>query len=68
MPVVVGLGSHLLADFLTKGGVPLFWPYNARFRMPLFAFKTGGVVEHVVSLLVLSLMGWFVLSQTLDNI
>lgn len=43
----IGYLSHLLGDFMTKGGIPLFYPIRARIRMP-FAFRTGGKTEMVL--------------------
>jgi membrane-bound metal-dependent hydrolase YbcI (DUF457 family) len=51
--VAVGLGclTHLLADALTEGGVPLFWPCHRRFGFPPdrhWRFRTGHWQEYVV--------------------
>lgn len=50
---------HLFADFLTKDGIPLLWPWKYRFGFPPFKFmriKTGGWIEDYVvnSLLILA--------------
>ncbi|KRW83721.1 metal-dependent hydrolase [Marinobacter sp. P4B1] len=39
----IGYLGHLAGDFLTKGGIPVFWPIKRRFAMPIFS--TGGVIE-----------------------
>ncbi|UOQ44384.1 metal-dependent hydrolase [Halobacillus salinarum] len=51
---IIGAVSHLFADFLTKKGIPIFFPFSKKyFRFPA-AFKTGSVTEKaLVSLLVL---------------
>lgn len=38
-----GYGSHLLLDFLTVWGIPLFWPVQKRFR--LMKISTGGRID-----------------------
>ncbi|WP_342632715.1 metal-dependent hydrolase [Marinobacter alkaliphilus] len=39
----IGYLGHLAGDFLTKGGIPVFWPLKRRFSLPLFG--TGGLTE-----------------------
>lgn len=46
--VALGVVSHLLADALTHGGVPLLWPLRRRFRMTA-GFRSGGAVERLVA-------------------
>ena len=53
--LALGYVSHIIGDLLTVGGVPLFWPFPVRFRLPVLAFKTGGVVETGV---LIALAGW----------
>jgi inner membrane protein len=45
--VAVGYGSHLLADAVTAGGIPLFWPWSKRFGLRNLGLKipTGGGVD-----------------------
>lgn len=46
--VSMGYLSHLLADYLTVRGIPLFWPYRrpgGDYALPYLAFRTGGPVE-----------------------
>ena len=38
-----GYASHLFGDFLTDGGIPLFWPWRRRVGFRLFA--NGGFAE-----------------------
>lgn len=45
--IACGVASHLVGDFITKGGIPLFWPIKRRFSFPI-SFVTGGLVESVV--------------------
>jgi len=52
-PVAAGLAlgffAHIAGDWLTVGGVPLFWPSKRRFCSPL-AFHTGGLLDVAVGL------------------
>ena len=59
----VGASSHLVADWMTRGGIPLFWPTPGRYRMP-GAFLTGSSTEKVITTLVIMAMifyfsGWY---------
>ena len=42
--LIFGYLSHLLGDWITPSGIPLFWPLKRRYRSPI-AFKTGSFVE-----------------------
>ena len=47
----ISLVMHVVADMLTKDGVPLLWPLRVRFGFPPFKFlriKTGGWFEMYV--------------------
>lgn len=48
-PLVVGYLSHLAADALTPGGVPLLWPYRKHFKLGLF--RTGSATEYLFTTL-----------------
>lgn len=45
-----GYLSHLLADSLTKFGVPLFWPNKENFHLTprTLWFKSGGAIDHII--------------------
>jgi inner membrane protein len=43
-----GYVSHILADALTRGGVPVLWP--VRWRVTLLPLHTGGAAEQVLAL------------------
>lgn len=45
----IGYASHVVADWFTTEGVPLFWPNRKRFRSPL-RFRTNGPGELLFSL------------------
>lgn len=62
--IMIGYVSHLLADFITREGLPLFFPFKWKFGFPpitMLRVKTGSWVE---TYLVLPLVGlytvWFV--------
>lgn len=44
----VGYASHILGDFLTPKGVPLFYPISTTFRF-IFTFNSGSYVEYLVA-------------------
>jgi inner membrane protein len=49
--VALGCFTHLIADGLTEGGVPLFWPNHKRFGFPPdphWRFRTGHWQEYAV--------------------
>ncbi|KGX87229.1 hypothetical protein N784_16485 [Pontibacillus litoralis JSM 072002] len=42
---MVGVVSHLFGDFLTKRGIPIFYPFHRRYVKFLFTFRTGSAIE-----------------------
>ncbi|MFC1722306.1 metal-dependent hydrolase [Patescibacteria group bacterium] len=51
--IMIGYGSHLFSDMLTKEGLPLFFPLNLNIGIPPFEFlriTTGKWVENYVVL------------------
>ena len=58
LAIFIGYLSHILADFLTKSGVPLLWPAKNRFFMPILAFRTGSYVEYLVTAAFALLVFW----------
>ncbi|WP_370324722.1 metal-dependent hydrolase [Euzebya sp.] len=53
--VAAGALSHLVADGLTAGGVPLLWPLTRR-RLGVPLARTGGSVDRLVGLACLALL------------
>jgi inner membrane protein len=52
--VMIGYGSHILADACTKKGVPLFWPFlrkNFSLSQLGIIVRTNGTVDHLLGLL-----------------
>lgn len=45
--LVIGYAAHLLGDWVTRDGIPLLWPFRTRLGLRLF--RTGGVVEGIIS-------------------
>ncbi|MFC0524252.1 metal-dependent hydrolase [Pontibacillus salicampi] len=42
---MTGIVSHLFGDFLTKMGIPLFYPISRKYVKFFFTFRTGSPVE-----------------------
>jgi inner membrane protein len=51
--VLLGVGyiGHIIGDFVTKDGIPLFWPIKIRSALKLF--RTGGKIEAFLGILIL---------------
>ncbi|MCK4260626.1 MAG: metal-dependent hydrolase [Halanaerobiales bacterium] len=45
----MGYVSHLVADFMTMGGIKFFYPWNKKLSFPL-SIKTGGIMEELIFL------------------
>ncbi len=59
--IVMGWMLHILADGLTKGGVPLFWPSSTRFGFPpqsIWRFKVGTIWEDLVLWMLIFCVGF----------
>jgi len=56
----VGYLSHIVADALTKHGVPLWWPLPGNFHLlpGPFRVKTGGMGESMFFMLVSAALAW----------
>lgn len=50
--LLLGYALHLLADFFSNSGIPLFWPIKRRVASPV-TIKTGGILERGLALGVL---------------
>ncbi|GAB6035386.1 metal-dependent hydrolase [Galenea microaerophila] len=48
--MIIGFASHLIGDWMTPKGVPLFYPMKQSYRAP-FTFKSGALVEYIVALI-----------------
>ncbi|MFQ3545126.1 metal-dependent hydrolase [Halobacillus rhizosphaerae] len=60
--IILGAISHLCGDFVTRKGIPLFYPLTKRFfRFPV-TFRTGSLVEKaIVSILILGNV-WYLMT------
>lgn len=58
LPVIAAYGvlMHIACDLVTRGGVPLLWPFTKR-RIALKLFVVGGTGERVASALGVCLLG-----------
>ena len=54
----IGYANHLVGDFVTNSGIPLFWPIKRRYGLPLA--RTGGIREPII---VLAVCAWAVVIQ-----
>lgn len=58
--VLFGCITHIAADCLTEGGVPLLWPNHKRFGFPpnpRWRFRTGDWPEYVIVYLIMVVVG-----------
>jgi inner membrane protein len=58
----VGMASHIFLDSLTKGGVPLLYPFSSK-KISLLPLKTGSFSEKIVALVMSIGTIWFVLEK-----
>jgi len=49
LPVLIGIGSHLFLDFLTRRSIPLFAPFSKKIIALPARVKTGGWAENVIA-------------------
>ncbi|BBP46908.1 hydrolase [Thiosulfatimonas sediminis] len=59
----IGYASHILGDWLTHRGVPLFYPARTAFKSPL-PFRTGSFIEVPIALLPFLVMAGFYLFES----
>lgn len=45
---IIGYASHILGDFMTPRGVPIFYPIKTNFSSPI-TFKTGTFIEYPIA-------------------
>jgi len=62
----VGAGLHLLGDYLTPSGVPIFYPFGRNYRSFINA-DTNSIGEHILSYGSVLISVVFVLSQASEN-
>lgn len=59
----IGYASHIIGDWLTHRGVPLFYPSKTAFKSP-WPFRTGSFIEVPVALLPFLIMAGFYLFES----
>ncbi|ARI78878.1 metal-dependent hydrolase [Halobacillus mangrovi] len=53
--LIIGVISHLFADYITKRGIPIVYPISRKHVQFLFTFRTGSYIERMI---VYSLVIW----------
>jgi len=63
--LTLGYLSHLVADGITKYGVPVFWPWNRNIHLlpRLLRFRMGSFTETIIFIVLLFTLGLFVLNS-----
>ena len=61
--LLIGYISHWVGDWMTPGGIPLFWPIMTRFRAP-FCMKVNGPTEKAIRYGLGALVVFVLLDQT----
>jgi inner membrane protein len=61
--LTIGYIGHVIGDFITKDGIPLFWPFKLRNGLKIF--RTGGGFESFLGLILF--VGNFYLGYTFFN-
>ncbi len=46
---IVGIISHLIADYFTKRGIPILYPFSKTYFRFLVTFKTGSLIEYSIT-------------------
>ena len=49
--IMIGFVAHLVADSLTREGLPLFFPFKFKIGFPpieALRIPTGGIIEHFI--------------------
>jgi inner membrane protein len=54
--LTIGYIGHVIGDFITKDGIPIFWPF--KYRNGLKLFKTGGGFESLLGLVLFVANFW----------
>lgn len=44
-----GVASHLIGDYITKRGIPLFYPFSKKYFKFVLTFRTGSSKEHIIT-------------------
>lgn len=58
----LGILSHIFLDMLTKGGVPLLYPFSKK-KISLTNIKTGSVGEKVIMIIIMITCGYLIFNN-----
>lgn len=61
--VLAGYTSHLIADSLTIKGIPLFFPFEQKFRLSPLPIVTNGIIDNLLFFALWPLMGLWIFSN-----
>ncbi|WP_102336392.1 metal-dependent hydrolase [Salimicrobium jeotgali] len=59
--LITGSASHLFADYITKRGIPLFYPFSKTHYSFFITFRTGSIVEKILTFLLVIVNVWYLL-------
>ncbi|MCP3029779.1 metal-dependent hydrolase [Halobacillus sp. A1] len=60
---IAGVLSHLIGDYMTKRGIPVFYPFVKKYFRFFITFRTGSLTEKLM-ILILSMWNlWYLVSQ-----
>ncbi|PMC34983.1 MULTISPECIES: metal-dependent hydrolase [Metabacillus] len=65
---IVGVVSHLIGDYLTKRGIPLFFPLSKKYFKFFITFRTGSYNERLIIWILLILNILFISSNFIKYI
>ncbi|WP_082235595.1 metal-dependent hydrolase [Halobacillus massiliensis] len=60
---IVGVVSHLLGDYLTKRGIPIFYPLSKKYFRFILTIRTGSSAEKMMVTLLSLWNVWYLISQ-----
>ncbi|MBM7554344.1 metal-dependent hydrolase [Thalassobacillus pellis] len=62
--LLAGAVSHLAGDYLTKRGIPLFYPISKKYFRFLFTFRTGSNIEKIIVTVLVVYNVWVLILKT----
>lgn len=60
--LLTGVISHIFLDFLTKGGIPLLYPFNKK-RFSLLRISTNGFMENIIFVIMILGSGFLLIKN-----
>ncbi|WP_181350221.1 metal-dependent hydrolase [Thalassobacillus sp. CUG 92003] len=61
--LLAGAFSHLVGDFVTKKGIPVFYPFSSKYVRFFFTFKTGSLIEKGIVTGLVVLNSWYLIMK-----